>query len=178
MPNTASAIDAAVEFDVLFQRHFEPLRRQIARMVDCEHVAEELVQDLFLKLWNARAAIAVRGDVVSYLRRAARNRALDWLRRKNLEHEWEEHARLELSPVFGGGEPGLHEPDDRTANLLSALSECLNSMPARRREVCELRWRQDLGPTRIASRLGLSVKTVESHLTLGVKQLRARLRAA
>ena len=72
----------AKELDTIFQRLFRPLKRQVARMVGCDHVAEELVQDVFLSLWRHRDAIDVRGDVTSYLRRSVRNRALDYLRRE------------------------------------------------------------------------------------------------
>jgi RNA polymerase sigma-19 factor, ECF subfamily len=164
--------DDSPEFDRLFRRYFDQLTRQVARMVDCEHIAEELVQDVFLRVWSGREGLAVRGDVGHYLRRAARNRALDWLRREDLRHEWAQSARLEVAQLVA--EMQASEWDD-LAHLSTTMAECLAEMPVRRRLVCELRWRHDLGPSLIAERLGLSVKTVEAHLTCGNKDLRARI---
>ncbi len=156
-------------FNVLFQRHSEPLTRFVARMVETRHVAAELVQDVFLRVWSGRAVLDIRGDFHSYLRRAARNRALDWLRREGLHREWEQTAVHETQTVGD-----VHASDqDRMARMSEALAQTLAAMPERRREVCQLRWREGLGPSAIAERLGVSVKTVESHITLGLKAVRA-----
>jgi RNA polymerase sigma-70 factor (ECF subfamily) len=161
------------EFDALFERYFDPLTRQVARMVECEHVAEELVQDVFLRMWSGRDALDVRGEFSSYLRRAARNRALDWLRHQHLHRQWEQMAAHD-----GMASVDSHAEDDDLRRVHEALSECLAQMPARRRVVCELKWRDDLGPSAIAARLGISVKTVEAHITIGAKALRARLQGS
>src|SRR2546423_427895 len=123
-------------FDAVFQELFAPLTRQAARMVDSEHVAEEIVQDVFLTMWNSRDSLAVRGDLPSYLRRAVRNRALDYLRRERLHLAWEESERLSIplpsygTPVDAGEDPGLD----------ALLDDLFSDMPERRREVCRLRW--------------------------------------
>src|SRR6185436_7731556 len=89
-------------FNAIFERHSEQLTRFVARMVESHHVAAELVQDVFLRLWSGREELDVRGDVCSYLRRAARNRALDWLRREDLHREWERSAAHEIESLVSG----------------------------------------------------------------------------
>jgi RNA polymerase sigma-70 factor (ECF subfamily) len=154
-------------FNLLFEEQFEPLTRFVTRMVRSRHVAAELVQDVFLRLWRGRRELYVRGDIRSYLRRAARNRALDWLRREELHHDWERTAVHEMETIAAPSD------DDKEGLLHDLLSRALAGMPARRREVCELRWREGLGPIAIAEQLRLSVKTVETHITAGIKELRA-----
>ena len=154
-------------FNLLFEEQFEPLTRFVTRMVRSRHVAAELVQDVFLRLWRGRRELYVRGEMRSYLRRAARNRALDWLRREELHHDWERTAVLEMA-----GAAAESEEDDRDS-LRDVLARALVGMPARRREVCELRWRDGLGPSAIAEQLRVSIKTVETHITAGLKELRA-----
>jgi len=55
--------------------------------------------------------------------------------------------------------------------LSRALAEVLESMPEKRRAVCELRWREGVGPAVIAERLGLSIKTVETHVSAVLRKL-------
>lgn len=167
------------DFDQIFRQYYEPLTRQVARMVDCDHVAEELVQDVFFRMWNSHGELEVRGDYISYLRRAARNRALDWIRRRTLHRAWEQTAALEVELPSSFDHPFAHASgDDEIARVRQVLDACLRDMPERRRQVCDLRWRHELGPTAIALKLGISVKTVEAHLTLGTKELRAQFFAS
>lgn len=161
-------------FNFLFERHFQPLARFVARMVDSQQVAAELVQDVFLRVWSGRSTLDVRGDFRSYLRRAARNRALDWLRREDLHRAWEQTA------VHEANARASETPDvetDAVTQVREVLTRLLSSMPERRRAVCELRWRQGLGPSEIAERLGVSIKTVETHITRGLSDMRLAFRA-
>lgn len=158
-------------FDLLFETNVEPLTRYVTRMVGSPHVAAELVQDVFLRLWSVRVETDIRGDVRGYLRRMARNRALDWLRRDQLHREWERTAEHEVRSWSESAAPD----HDRFALLAAVLEETLAAMPERRRQVCTLRWHDGLGPSAIAQRLGLSLKTVETHITRALKDARARI---
>jgi RNA polymerase sigma-70 factor (ECF subfamily) len=163
----------AASFNLLFENNVGPLTRYVARMVSSTHVAAELVQDVFLRLWNGRGQLHIRGDVRGYLRRMARNRALDWLRREQVQREWERTAEHEIRSWSDVARPD----DDRFALLAQVLAETLAAMPERRRAVCELRWQQGLGPSSIAQQLGLSLKTVETHITRALKDARASMAA-
>jgi RNA polymerase sigma factor (sigma-70 family) len=66
---------------------------------------------------------------------------------------------------------------ERFALLSRALADAMAGMPDKRRAVCELRWREGLGPAAIAERMGLSIKTVETHITRGLKEVRASLQS-
>lgn len=163
----------AAAFDTVFERHRDPMIRFVARMVESRHVAAELVQDVFLRLWSCRTQLVVRGDLRSYLRRAARNRALDWIARETLHRKWSESAEHETcapADEWTGAEDG------RFSLMYEVLEATLAAMPERRRAACELRWRSGLSPRDIAARLAMSLKTVEAHLTRGAKDVRAGLR--
>ena len=163
----------ADSFQLLFENNAEPLTRYVERFVRSPHVAAELVQDVFLRLWSGRADLDIRGDVRGYLQRMARNRALDWLRREQLQRQWERTAEFE---VRAWSEPAPLD-HDRFALLSEVLGQLLAAMPDRRRCVCEMRWRDGLGPAVIAERLGLSLKTVETHITRALKDVRAAVAA-
>jgi RNA polymerase sigma-70 factor (ECF subfamily) len=156
-------------FELLFESNTASLTQYVERIVRSQHVAAELVQDVFLRLWSGRAELDIRGDVRGYLRRMARNRALDWLRREQLRKQWERTAEFEVRAWSDSG----NADHDRFALLSEVLGEVLAAMPGRRRRVCEMRWREGLGPSVIAERLGLSLKTVETHITRALKDVRA-----
>jgi RNA polymerase sigma-70 factor (ECF subfamily) len=164
--------DARV-FSRLFTQHAGPLTRLVARMVSSQHVAAELVQDVFLGLWSSRSQLEIRADLASYLRRAARNRALDWLRREELHRQWEQ---LEARDSPGWSADVNGSDHEQLARMRDALAKTLDAMPPRRRAVCELRWREGLGPATIARRLDVSLKTVETHVTRGLKDVRRYFR--
>ncbi|HJQ21734.1 MAG TPA: sigma-70 family RNA polymerase sigma factor, partial [Gemmatimonadaceae bacterium] len=160
----------AEAFRLLFESNGEVLTLYVERMVRSPHVAADLVQDVFLRLWRGRAQLDIRGDVRGYLRRMARNRALDWLRREQLRVQWERTAEVEVRAWSESSTD--HE---RFALLSQVLGELLAAMPERRRRVCEMRWNEGLGPAVIAQRLGLSLKTVETHITRALKDVRAEV---
>lgn len=160
-------------FSMLFAQHAAPLTRLVTRMVDSPHVAAELVQDVFLGLWSSRSQLDIRTDVTSYLRRAARNRALDWLRREQLHRQWEQLQAVQ-QPRWSSDVTG--SDGEHLSRMRDALARTLDAMPPRRRAVCELRWREGLGPATIARRLDVSLKTVETHVTRGLKDVRRYFR--
>lgn len=156
-------------FNDLFSEHFLTLTQSVAKMVNSKEVAADLVQDVFLRLWSGRAELRVRGDITHYLRRAARNRALDWLAHESVHERWEQSEVNEaVRSIENADAPDSEVAEDARLVLESALME----MPEKRRRICELRWLKGVGPSEIARRLGISVKTVETQLSRGVKELR------
>lgn len=159
-------------FNLLFEHNVEPLTRYVTRIVGSHHIAAELVQDVFLRLWKGRGALDIRGDVRGYLRRMARNRALDWVRREQRRRDWERTAEHE---VRAWSDTASLPEQDRMAFLSGVLSATLAAMPERRRQVCECRWQLGLGPSAIAARLGVSIKTVETHITRAIRDARTNV---
>jgi RNA polymerase sigma-70 factor (ECF subfamily) len=161
-------------FDDLFTRYAEPMQRVAYGIVRSHETSAELVQDVFLKLWSIRETVEVTGDIEQYLRRATRNRALDWMAREARHREWEE--REHDPDDLPHGVPGTQEeeaPPD--AAVHETIQTALDAMPVKRREVCRLRWLDGVGPLEISRRLHVSVKTVETQLRRGKIELANRL---
>ncbi|MDA1080681.1 MAG: sigma-70 family RNA polymerase sigma factor [Gemmatimonadetes bacterium] len=163
-------------FETLFARHVEQLQRVVFGVVKSRETAAELVHDVYLTLWNTRDRLVVHGDVRGYMVRAARNRALDWVARETLHRRWAESVHRDDLP-HGTGENDDNDEHERHPGLRAALAAALADMPARQREVCRLRWQEGIGPSAIAERLGVAVKTVETQIHRGLLLLRARLKA-
>src|SRR5512146_1948765 len=84
-----------VAFEALFHAFYDRLCVYAETYVRSSHAAEEIVDDVFLALWAGRARLRPQRAVASYLYVAVRNRALNQLRRRKMEHQYAERAELE-----------------------------------------------------------------------------------
>jgi RNA polymerase sigma-70 factor (ECF subfamily) len=157
-------------FEALFRALAPGLCALITHYVKSRPVAEELVQDLFFDLWARRSEIVIEQALTSYLYTAARNRALNHLKR--------ERRVLPLSalPDARPDDPDAAAPGE--TELLDALElqDAIERLPARCRLVFTLHRQHDLTYGEIAASLGLSIKTVETQMGRALKALRERLR--
>ena len=157
--------------EAVFRAHYANMCAVVRRIVLAPDVAEELVQDVFFKLWNKRDQLAEIDALRTYLYRAARNTALNHLRRQKLElaHEEREAAK---------GEPATaeHTDDSATAGeLTEAVNGAIDRLPARCREIFLMSRDGGLTYGEIATELGLSIKTVETQMGRALKSLRLSL---
>jgi RNA polymerase sigma-70 factor (ECF subfamily) len=149
--------------DALFRAFAPRLSAFVARYVGNAAVAEDLVQDLFLTMWADRARMRVAGSVRTYLFTAARNRALNYLKRERLAGRF----RADWTDAPDPSAPG---ESDLLTRL--AVERALDALPPRRRRIFALRRIADLSHTQIATRLGISVKTVEVQMGRALKSLK------
>ncbi len=162
--------DAAL-FEQTFRTFLPGLVVYLSRFVTTREAAEDIVQDLFLALWRTRETLEVRETVTTYLYAAARHRALDVLKHERVVQRWaERNAPSEVSPA--------PSPERATmlTELAAALDEAVATLPARGRTIFRLS-REGLTYREIAASLGLSVKTVETHMHRALTALRVRLRS-
>jgi RNA polymerase sigma-70 factor (ECF subfamily) len=169
--------DHALTFRQLFDAHADALRRYARRIVRSRETAEDLVQDVFLRLWHARENVEMGPGIRAYLYVATRSRALNYLRHEKTEAR----ARTLGSPsTLTADEPALPPDGDKrleTEEISRAIEQVLATMPPRQREVAALRLRHQLPTAVIAQRLGISPRTVEVHIARATKALREQLRA-
>ena len=155
-------------FEALFRALAPGLCALVTRYVASRAVAEEIVQDLFLEVWTHRAELSIDRSIAAYLYTSARNRALN--------HAKRERRVVDLTLADGGDTSDPGAPGE--SELLDALElqDAIAQLPARCRLIFTLNRHQDLSYTEIATSLGLSVKTVETHMGRALKALRERLK--
>ena len=163
-------------YEALFRAFAPGLVAFVAGYVRSSAVAEELVQDVFLAVWRARATLHIEGEAGAYLYAAARNRALSHLARERTAARWRGEP-----PADGGRSAAASEvPDPRAPRedellALLELQEAIASLPARCRLVFTMQRQQAMSYGEIATTLGLSIKTVETQMGRALKALRAHL---
>ncbi len=164
-------------FEELFHAYYDALCAFAVGFVASPHVAEELVHDVLLRIWERREQWEVREELRCYLYRAVRNRALNALKRAQVAARWQEAAALDSSIAGIGQAPAHADEVARTHDLVSALDRALQQLPERQRQAYLLRWQHELPYSAIASIMGVAEKTVESTLTRATKGLRKALDA-
>jgi RNA polymerase sigma-70 factor (ECF subfamily) len=162
-------------FGSVYRQYHRALVGFVAGYVESADVAEEIVQDLLCRIWEQRARWEVRGTVRAYLYLAARNRVFNHVRRRKVAAAWEREAREDLARSGMGEGAGEADARVRGADLVAATRCAVAALPARCREVYELRHVHHLSRPEIAEAMGISVKGVEIQLTNALKRLRAAL---
>jgi RNA polymerase sigma-70 factor (ECF subfamily) len=158
-------------FGTLFRQSYAELCNFVAHFVRSRAVAEELVQDLFLRLWERRAEWTAQLPSRSYLYQAARNRALDHLKHERVV---ERGAALSLEAT----DPVQPVPEEELAgeSFEAALLLAIERLPDRTRQVFVLSRGHGLTYVQIGEALDISVKTVEAQMARAFRMLRDRLR--
>jgi RNA polymerase sigma-70 factor (ECF subfamily) len=165
-------------FALLLERYRRPMVAYLARMVNNPAVAEELAQDVFLRVYRSRETYEPAAKFTTWLYRIATNRALNWQR----DHR---HAQGEYSidrPV--ADQPRrLEVPDPRLSaeqeSIREAVAEevraAVRDLPERQRLAVLMHKYEELDYNEIAAVLGCSTGAVKSMLFRAYETLRTRL---
>ncbi|MCM3746631.1 sigma-70 family RNA polymerase sigma factor [Paenibacillus pasadenensis] len=157
----------------LYDRYERPLFSFIFRIVGDAMAAEEIVQELFMKIWNHAEAFITNersGKVSSWIFTMARNRSIDWLRRRDSR------------PASGGAEVLDRLSDPVTTELAvesrlmaEQMREALSELNEEQKQVLEWVYYGGFTQQEISDRHDIPLGTVKSRIRLGLRQLRKRL---
>jgi RNA polymerase sigma-70 factor (ECF subfamily) len=172
-PSSPMTIGSDAEFEVLFRAHYAPLCAFVSRMIGSRAVAEELVQEVFLYLWEHRATWSAHTSVRTYLFTSARNATLNYRRREKLE-ERATHSDEDTIALFTRTQVAI-EREVALAEFERAVKRAIAQLPRRCGEVYALSREQFLSYAEIGDVLGISPKTVEVHMGRAFKLLRKHL---
>jgi RNA polymerase sigma-70 factor, ECF subfamily len=168
------AADSAL-FSHVFETHRVALRRYAERFVKSRDTAEDVVQDVFSRLWVRWKGIDVGANVRAYLYQATRTHALNHLERRRIEQRGLLRYVGPVSTDLGPALPPEGEARVQADDITRAVEKVLRLMPPRQREVASLRLRNQLTTPEIAVKLGISPRTVEVHIARATRLLRDRL---
>jgi len=169
-PNARRSFGRSRTWESAFETCYVDLCEYVLRLVGSADAAEDLVQDLFLHLWNTRGPRDELRLNRAYLCVAVRNRALKYLRHRHVVTAWIERARREEPPA-------AETPEDLYCRreLRAAVDEAIAALPERCREIFLLRRRDQLSYQEIAARTGVSLGTVKSQMWRATVRLKESL---
>ena len=131
--------------------------------------AEEITQEVFIKLWLKRTSIDEDKSLNSYLYKIGKNIIIDEFKKKIKIKATQEYQMSLIIPCNNV------EEDMDYKDLQKQMEETLMYLPERRREIFELSRVKGLSHKEIAEELGISTKTVENHLTQALNNFRVAL---
>jgi RNA polymerase sigma-70 factor (ECF subfamily) len=135
--------------------------------------ADEVVQDLFLALWQKRESLSIRSSLRAYLFGAVHHRVLNRSARARLEQRWLQEGGVTELEVADDSVPA--DETLQASEFTARVNAALQSLPPGCRQVLQLRWLDQLSYAEVAEVLGISVKGVENQLSRARKALRAAL---
>ncbi|MCE7062932.1 RNA polymerase sigma factor [Dyadobacter sp. CY343] len=157
-------------FTVIYQRYWYKMFLVAYRKLQSKEAAEEIVQDIFMRLWRERATDRII-NLDYYLFSAVRYEVVDHIR-GNISKE----AYLSQTPDFSAlGECNI-ENQIALSELITAIDEGLHILPEKSQEIFKLYRFEHWPLARIAKHFKLSEKAVEYHLTKATKSVRSYLK--
>jgi RNA polymerase sigma-70 factor, ECF subfamily len=159
-------------FEVLFYKYRNKIKGFVVRLIPTQIDPEEIVQEVFVKIWLKKEAINPEKDFQSYLFSIAKNLVLDHLKSAvNRRLYFVDELFHQDLLVEDGGTDGLI-PDNAEEKLLSMIQQ----IPDRRREIFCLSRFEGLSYKQIAERLKISENTVDSQIRNALSFLRKEFR--
>ncbi|MDB5236657.1 MAG: hypothetical protein JWR44_3650 [Hymenobacter sp.] len=161
--------DPAAFIEQLFKTFYAPLGAVVYRVVPDRDVVEDILQDVFMRLWQGVEALPAIDSYRAYLNRMALNAALRHQQRAQRQVAWDD-APADTAPIAPDALAGLH-----AAEAADAVAAALAHLPPQCRIVFELSRYEEMSYQQIAEALEISPKTVENQMGKALRILRREL---
>jgi RNA polymerase sigma-70 factor (ECF subfamily) len=155
-------------YKIIFDQYYKPLCSFAKKYVLDLAVAEDIVQDLFVRFWEQRNEFQLRASAKSYLFQAARNECLNYLKHQNVKEKYRQHIMNVSTDSF------FHDKlEEEEINQM--VYEVIRSLPPRCRQIFELSRFEGKTFDEIAQELSVSKNTIKNQLVSALRQIRQSL---
>lgn len=154
-------------FRLFFLHHQPKLLAYILKIVKSKEIAEELVADIFVKIWFAKEILDDVENVDAFLYRMAVNKALDFMKMATREKK----LRV-LLQVYMQNEASIVDQQHELKEYQKQIDQCMQLLTSQQQLIVNLSREEGLTHEEIAKRLQLSRHTVKNHIVSALKQLR------
>lgn len=157
-------------FEQIFRTYYADLCKFCVKYVRDEQIAEEIVQEVFINIWERRSNLTITTSIKSYLFTAIRNRSFNYLKLQLPK----EQKKVDLEGV-GFLEDEGREQEMIMEELKEYVYEAIEALPNKCKIIFNLSRNAGMTYKEIAEDLDISVKTVENQIGLALKKLREQL---
>jgi len=153
----------------LYNSYWKPLYISSYNLLKDKELCEEIIQDVFIDVWNYRENLQIKISLKSYLYACVRYKVFSEFRKNKIQ-------RVELFEGLNNRfQYATPETKIMHEELVMQIDAIVKTLPKRCQEVYVLSRDQQLSHKEIAEKLNISTKTVENHITLALKTLRSSL---
>jgi RNA polymerase sigma-70 factor (ECF subfamily) len=156
-------------YEDAFKAHFKELHAYAYTIVRDDVMAEEMVQNVFFKLWKNKETIEISQSLTAYLYRSVYHESLNYIKHLKVKSAYEAHAARNMNNTNNAMDKL------KLKNLEEQLDKALKELPEQCRTIFQMSRFEELKYMEIADKLGLSVKTVENQMGKALKLLRLKL---
>ncbi len=157
-------------FNQLVKDYSEQLWWHVRRMVGTQEDADDLLQEIFLKVWNALPSFRGESGLYTWIWRIATNETLNWLRKERVRAalrfssiDAEMERRIQADPFFNGTEAQRE------------LSKAVAKLPEKQRQIFVMRWWDELSYDEISAITGTSVGALKASFHIAQKKIKLNL---
>jgi RNA polymerase sigma-70 factor, ECF subfamily len=158
------------QFESLFRSSYVALVRYAKTMIKDHDTSEEIVQDLFFRLWKDREILKIESSLNGYLFRSVHNSCLHYIEHEMVIKRYAEEISYYQSEFQESPSDILHYKE-----LQSIVARILERLPERCGRIFYMSRFEGLKYNEIAEKLSVSVKTVESNMGRALKEFRKEL---
>lgn len=156
-------------FDTVYLNYFKRLHQYATNFIKNHDDAEEIIQNVFCRIWEKRAQLDTGGYLKSFLYRSVHNECLNYLKHQNVRSTFKVYHN----------QTAVNEQDLSKELLAVELQKqihmAINELPTQCRTIFQMSRIEQLKYNQIAEKLNLSVKTVENQMGKALKMLRLKL---
>ena len=160
-----------VAFNHLFDRYGKRLYHFSIGYLKSAENAEEIVQEVFMRIWENRLELSAQKSIDAYLFTIARNGILNTIRKSKSEQAYLKYTKI------NSGKSVLLDEELNFNELEEAYNQVIEQLSPRRKEIFLLSKAQSFSNVEIAKKMNISVKTVENQMTSAISEIRKNLRS-
>ena len=155
------------DFEQMYRLYSPRLFGWLLKLVKSASQAEEILQEVFLKVWEYRSSIDPNKSFRSFLFKIAENKVYDFFRKVSRDKNMESRLVASASANYTGIE--LLEQDDGNMDV---LQKAIEGLPPQRQHVFRLCKLEGKSYQEVSAMLGISVSTISDHIVKGTKSIR------
>lgn len=157
----------------LYTNLYPALYGYLIQIVKDGELTNDLLQELFVKLWHKRKQIGILSNVKAYFFAASRAMAINHFRKIKSQNSQLEHF---TQPDADSSHEDILVSAEEDRHLKYKMELALNTLPARQREIIHLKYYQGMEYQKIAEVTGIRYQSVINHVFRGLQTLRAEFR--
>jgi RNA polymerase sigma-70 factor (ECF subfamily) len=155
-------------FRIAFDTYYEKLCRYAYTIVRDMDEAQDIVQNVFVKIWERKETVVMTVVVKSYLYKAVHNHCMNHLEARAVRQKYQDKEAIDLLSV--------QQPDVFPQELEENIKAVINTLPQQCRLIFMMSRYQDMKYAEIAAKLGISVNTIENQISKALRILKTHFK--